>query len=68
LTNAENVKNYINENTKLIWAETPTNPTMQIIDIEAVATIAKANNIIMVADNTLLHLIFKIHLIWELIS
>lgn len=52
LTNAENVKNYINENTKLIWAETPTNPTMQIIDIEAVASIAKANKIIMVADNT----------------
>jgi len=52
LTNAENVKQYINENTKLIWAETPTNPTMQIIDIEAVAKIAKANNVIMVADNT----------------
>jgi cystathionine gamma-lyase/cystathionine beta-lyase len=52
LTNAENVKNYINSNTKLIWAETPTNPTMQIIDIEAVAKIAKANNVIMVADNT----------------
>lgn len=52
LTNAENVKQYINSNTKLIWAETPTNPTMQIIDIEAVANIAKANNILMVADNT----------------
>ncbi|AEA43209.1 cystathionine gamma-synthase [Fluviicola taffensis] len=52
LTNADNVKQYINSNTKLIWAETPTNPTMQIIDIEAVSTIAKAHNIIMVADNT----------------
>ena len=52
LTDAENVKQYINSNTKLIWAETPTNPTMQIIDIEAVAKIAKANNILMVADNT----------------
>jgi cystathionine gamma-lyase len=52
LTNAENVKNYINANTKLIWAETPTNPTMQIIDIEAVSNIAKAHQIIMVADNT----------------
>ena len=52
LTDAENVKEYINSNTKLIWAETPTNPTMQIIDIEAVAKIAKANNILMVADNT----------------
>nr|WP_294861189.1 cystathionine gamma-synthase [uncultured Fluviicola sp.] len=52
LTNAENVNNYINANTKLIWAETPTNPTMQIIDIAAVSAIAKTNNIIMVADNT----------------
>lgn len=52
LTNAENLNNYINSNTKLIWAETPTNPTMQIIDIEACTKIAKANNIIMVADNT----------------
>lgn len=52
LTNSENVKNYINANTKLIWAETPTNPTMQIIDIAAVSAIANANNIIMVTDNT----------------
>ena len=52
LTNADNVSQYINSNTKLIWAETPTNPTMQIIDIAAVSAIAKANNIIMVADNT----------------
>jgi cystathionine gamma-lyase len=52
LTNAENVQQYINANTKVIWAETPTNPTMQIIDIEAVAKIAKANNVLMVTDNT----------------
>jgi cystathionine gamma-lyase len=52
LTNAENIKQFINPNTNLIWAETPTNPTMQIIDIEAVANIAKANNILLVADNT----------------
>lgn len=52
LTNAENLHKYINSNTKVIWAETPTNPTMQIIDIEACAKIATANNIILVADNT----------------
>ncbi len=52
LTNPESIHQYLNANTKLIWAETPTNPTMQIIDIEAVAKIAKANNILMVADNT----------------
>lgn len=52
LTNADNIKKYINANTKLIWAETPTNPTMQIIDIEACSKIAKEHNLIMVADNT----------------
>lgn len=52
LTNPENINAYLTPKTKLIWAETPTNPTMQIIDIEAVAKIAKANNILMVADNT----------------
>lgn len=52
LTNTENLNKYINANTKLIWAETPTNPTMQIIDIEACAKITKANNITLVADNT----------------
>ena len=30
MTNAENVRDYINANTKLIWAETPTNPLMNI--------------------------------------
>ncbi len=49
---ANNIKNYINANTKLLWVETPTNPTMQIIDIKACATIAKANNLILVVDNT----------------
>lgn len=52
LTDANNIKKHINKNTKMIWAETPTNPTMQIIDIAACAEIAKANNLIMVLDNT----------------
>ncbi|MBK6523723.1 MAG: cystathionine gamma-synthase [Sphingobacteriaceae bacterium] len=52
LSNAENITKYVNKNTKLIWAETPTNPTMQIIDIEACSKIAKANNIILAVDNT----------------
>lgn len=49
---ASNIKNYINANTKMLWVETPTNPTMQIIDIKACADIAKANNLILVVDNT----------------
>ena len=52
LTNADNIKQYINANTKLIWVETPTNPTMQIIDIEVCAKIAKDNNLLLAVDNT----------------
>lgn len=52
LTDVNNIKNYINSNTKLIWAETPTNPTMQIIDIVACSEIAKENNLILAVDNT----------------
>lgn len=51
-TDPENIRNYINENTKLIWVETPTNPTMQIVDIEAVGKIAKEKNVKLVVDNT----------------
>ncbi|MBS4042769.1 MAG: cystathionine gamma-synthase [Chitinophagaceae bacterium] len=52
MQDAENIKSYINANTKLIWAETPTNPLMNIVDITAVASIAKANNILLCVDNT----------------
>ncbi|MEO6148691.1 MAG: aminotransferase class I/II-fold pyridoxal phosphate-dependent enzyme, partial [Mucilaginibacter sp.] len=48
----ENIRNYVNENTKLIWLETPTNPMMQIVDIEAVAKISKEKNLKLVVDNT----------------
>lgn len=46
------IKKHINANTKMIWLETPTNPTMQIIDIEACAKIAKENKLICAVDNT----------------
>lgn len=42
----------LNKNTKLIWVETPTNPMMNIIDIEAVSKLTKANNILLAVDNT----------------
>jgi cysteine-S-conjugate beta-lyase len=51
-TNAENVFDAITPNTKLIWLETPTNPTLKISDIEAIAKIAKANNALLCVDNT----------------
>jgi cystathionine gamma-lyase len=52
LTKIENISKHINANTKLLWIETPTNPTMQITDIEAAAKLAKANHIICAVDNT----------------
>lgn len=42
----------INENTKLIWVETPTNPMMNIIDIKAVSKLAKRQGILFAVDNT----------------
>lgn len=47
-----NISAVLNENTKLIWTETPTNPLMNITDIAAVARIAKANNALLCVDNT----------------
>lgn len=52
MTDASNIEKYVNANTKLIWAETPTNPTMQIIDIEACGKIAQKNKLILAVDNT----------------
>jgi cystathionine beta-lyase/cystathionine gamma-synthase len=50
---AENISPYLNENTRLIWTETPTNPLMNITDIAAVSALAKAHgNIIVCVDNT----------------
>jgi len=48
----ENVFDAINDKTKLIWLETPTNPTLKISDISAIAKVAKANNCWLCVDNT----------------
>ena len=48
----ESVKAKVNANTKLIWVETPTNPMMNIIDIEAMAKIAKGAGALLAVDNT----------------
>lgn len=53
-TNVDNIEKAIKPNTKLIWIETPTNPTLKVIDIAAVAKITKARNIILAVDNTFL--------------
>jgi cystathionine beta-lyase len=52
MSNPLNVAQLVNSNTKLIWAETPTNPMMNIIDIKALAAISKKHNIMLAVDNT----------------
>ncbi len=52
MENAEAIEDYINENTKLIWVETPTNPMMNVIDIKATAAIAKKHKVLLAVDNT----------------
>ncbi|QCE41390.1 cystathionine gamma-synthase [Psychroserpens sp. NJDZ02] len=49
---ASNIEGFINEQTKLIWVETPTNPMLNIIDIVAIAKIAKQHIVLLAVDNT----------------
>lgn len=49
---AADIEKHINGNTKMIWVETPTNPMMNIIDIEATAAIAKKHDLLLAVDNT----------------
>lgn len=51
-TDANNVAEAISAKTKLIWIETPTNPTLKVSDIKTIATIAKANKVLLCVDNT----------------
>lgn len=50
--NPEEFEHAISHNTKLIWIETPTNPLLQLVDIAAVAQIARAREVILAVDNT----------------
>ncbi len=52
MQNPDKIAEYINDKTKLIWVETPTNPMMNIIDIKAVSKIAKKHNVLLAVDNT----------------
>ena len=51
-SDAQEFEGAIGSNTKLIWLETPTNPLLTIVDIEAVASIAKARGVLLAVDNT----------------
>lgn len=52
MTNINNIQQRITAKTKLVWVETPTNPLMRIIDIEAVAALTKSKQILLAVDNT----------------
>jgi cystathionine beta-lyase len=52
MQNLISIEKLINQNTRLIWTETPTNPMLSIIDIAGLSTIAKKHNILLAVDNT----------------
>ncbi len=52
MNDMDGFKALINENTKMVWVETPTNPLMKLADIKAIAEITKAHNILFAVDNT----------------
>ncbi|HEV2096237.1 MAG TPA: PLP-dependent aspartate aminotransferase family protein [Chthoniobacterales bacterium] len=52
LTDAERLEREIKPNTRMIWVETPSNPLLKVIDLQAIAKIALSHNVITVSDNT----------------
>lgn len=52
MENAQEIVEHINDHTKMIWIETPTNPMMNIIDIKAVSQISSKHKLILAVDNT----------------
>lgn len=52
MTNPENILEKLNDKTKLIWIETPTNPLMKIVDIQAICELVKGRNLLVAVDNT----------------
>lgn len=58
-TDAQSIVTALNDNTKMIWLETPTNPLLKVSDIKTIADIAKEKNLILVVDNTFLSPYFQ---------
>lgn len=52
MDDVQNISKYVNDKTKMIWIETPTNPLLNVIDIAGAAAISKKHNLILVCDNT----------------
>ena len=52
MNDTKNISNVLNDKTRLIWIETPTNPMMNIIDIKSVVDLVKGRDILVAVDNT----------------
>jgi len=52
MTNPENILEKLNDKTKLIWIETPTNPLMKVVDIRTITDLAKGKDLLVAVDNT----------------
>ncbi len=59
LTNVQNFEKNLKPNTKMIWLETPTNPTLKLVDIAAICSVAKRKNILVAVDNTFMSPFFQ---------
>jgi cystathionine gamma-lyase len=59
LTKSENFEKVIKPNTKMLWLETPTNPTLKLVDIKKLSELAHAKKIIVVVDNTFMSPYFQ---------
>lgn len=59
LTDLSSLEKHITPKTKMIWVETPTNPTLKLVDIEAVSSFAKSKGILVVVDNTFMSPYFQ---------
>jgi cystathionine gamma-lyase len=52
MADIQTVEDYVNDNTRMLWLETPTNPLLNIIDIQAASAIARKHNLLLGVDNT----------------
>ncbi|MBS1968974.1 MAG: cystathionine gamma-synthase [Bdellovibrionales bacterium] len=59
LTNPENFAKALKPNTKMVWLETPTNPTLKLVDIKKIAKVAAEKGVITVVDNTFMSPYFQ---------
>lgn len=59
LTDAENFKKALKPNTKMVWLETPTNPTLKLVDIRKISKMAREKNVLVVVDNTFMSPYFQ---------